>query len=248
MSTTSSDTPSNPTDQPVSFVQHLEELRRRIGVCFLAFLVAAGVGFWQAEGLLAWLRVPAGPLLPSFVFFAPTEALGAYLKVASLAGLAISMPVLLWQAWSFVRPGLLPRERSLGAVFVGWGSVLFVAGGAFAYFVLLPASLRILLGVGRGLLQPMISVERYLAYALGLIGWCGVVFELPVVVYLLAKVGIVTPEWLRQQRPLAILGLVVAAALLTPTTDILNQLLVFLPMIVLYEISIPLARLARTGP
>jgi sec-independent protein translocase protein TatC len=144
-----------------------------------------------------------------------------------------------------VRIGLTRQERGWGAAFVGWGSLLFVSGVAFAYAVLLPASLRILLGIGRGTLEPVISIDRYLSFAIGLLGWCGAVFELPVVIFVLAKVGIVTPEWLRQQRPIAILLLVIASALMTPTTDVVNQLLLVLPMVLLYEASIPLSRLAK---
>ena len=229
---------------PQTLTGHLEELRRRLGICLLALLLCAGISFSQAELLINWLKAPAGDLLPQFVFFAPTEAFSAYLKVAGLAGFMIAMPVILWQTWAFVRTGLTLQERTWGAAFVGWGTVLFAAGVGFAYGVLLPASLRILLGIGKGQLVPVISIDAYLSFVITLLGWCGTVFELPVVIFILAKVGIVTPEWLRQQRPYAILMLVIAAAVLTPTTDMINQLLMTLPMVVLYEISIPLARIA----
>jgi sec-independent protein translocase protein TatC len=233
-----------PADTPQTLSGHLEELRARISISLLALVAAACAGFSQAERLIEGLKAPAGDLLPQFVFFAPTEAFGAYLKVAGLAGLVAAMPVILWQAWLFVRAGLTPQERSWGFGFVVAGSALFALGIAFAYTVLLPASLRILLGIGRGQLVPVISIDAYLTYVITLLGWCGAVFELPAVIFILAKVGIVTPEWLRQQRPTAILTLVIAAALLTPTTDMFNQLLMTVPMVALYEISIPLAKLA----
>ena len=230
--------------EPQTLSGHLEELRGRLGICLLALVFTAGLSFLQAERIIRWLKAPAGELLPQFVFFAPTEAFSAYLKVAGLAGLLLAMPIILWQTWAFVRMGLTTQERSWGAAFVGWGTVLFAAGVAFAYAVLLPASLRILLGIGKGQLVPVISIDAYLSFVITLLGWCGAIFELPVVIFILAKVGIVTPEWLRQQRPYAILGLVIAAALLTPTTDMFNQILMTVPMVVLYEISIPLAAIA----
>ncbi len=234
-------------DPSLTLSDHLEELRRRIGISLLAFLATVGVGFTQAEVIIAWLKRPAGDLLPRFVFFAPTEALAAYLKVAGLSGLVLAMPIILWQVWAFIRTGLTKQERGWGLAFVVWGSVLFAAGVAFAYGVLLPASLRLLLGIGRGSLEPVISIDRYLSFVLSILGWCGVVFELPVIIFILAKVGIVTPEFLAQQRPYAVLALVIAAALLTPTTDIVNQMLMTIPMLLLYEVSIPLARLAARG-
>ena len=232
------------SDRPMTLIEHLDELRKRLALCLLALVIGVAVAFSQVERIIGWLKAPAADRLPHFIFFAPTEALSAYLKVAGLAGLVVAMPVILWQVWAFVRIALTPLERAWGGVFVFFGTILFVAGVAFAYFVLLPASLSILLGIGKGILEPMLSIDRYLSFVLALLSWCGVTFELPVVIFILAKVGIVTPEWLRQQRPYAILVLVTAAALLTPTTDVVNQLLMTIPLVVLYEVSIPLAALA----
>ena len=228
--------------------EHLEEFRRRLGVGFLALLVAVGISFTQVERIVWWLQRPAQPLLPRFAFFSPTEPLLAYLNVAGLSGLILAMPVLLAQLWAFVRTGLTPKERSYGLTFVWWGSLNFLAGTAFAYDVLLPASLRFLLGIGRGTLEPVISIDRYLSFVTTLAFWCGAVFELPVVLWILTKVGIVTPEWLRQQRPYALLVLVIIAAIVTPTTDPVNLCLMALPMILLYEVSILLSRFALPRP
>lgn len=224
---------------------HLEELRRRLGISLIAFLIAAGISFTQVERIIEWLRRPAGPFLVRFAYFSPTEPLLAYVKVAVLAGFILAMPVVLSQLWTFVRGGLTPRERTLGLAFVAWGSAHFVLGAAFAYEVLLPMSMRVLLGIGRGTLEPVLSIDQYLAFVTTLVFWCGVVFELPVVLCVLAKAGIVTPEWLRQQRPCAILALVILAALVTPTTDAVTLLLMAVPLWLLYELSIVLARWAR---
>lgn len=239
---------AGPIEPRLTLTGHLEELRRRLGVSLAALLLAVGISATQIERLIAWLRRPAEGLLPAFAFFSPTEPLIAYLKVACLAGVILAMPILLSQVWAFVRSGLTPRERSYGLMFVGWGSVLFAAGAAFAYAVLLPVSLRVLLGIGRGTLEPVISIDTYLSFVTTLAFWCGVVFELPAVVWLLAKVGVVTPAWLRQSRPYAILVMVIIAALVTPTTDPVSLLLMTAPLLVLYELSIGLARVAATAP
>lgn len=231
-------------ERSFSLTEHLEELRRRLGISLAALLVTSSVSFMSVERLIAWLRRPAGELIPRFAFFSPTEALVAYLKVAVLGGVLVAMPIWLWQLWAFIRPALKPRERAAGFAFVGWGSALFLGGACFAYAVLLPVALRVLLGVGSGTLEPVISIDRYLSFVTTMIVWCGLMFELPAVLFLLAKAGIVTPEWLRQQRPYAILVLVIIAAVVTPTTDVLSLLLMTIPLLVLYEVSILMTRLA----
>lgn len=227
-----------------TFAEHVEELRRRLGISLAAWLAAAGVSLTQVERIVGWLQHPVRHLVPQFAFFSPTEPIVAYAKVVALSGLILAMPVLLAQVWGFIRPGLTPSERSRGVWFVWWASLHFLAGVVFAYALLVPSSLRFLLGVGAGRLMPVISIGRYLSFVTTLCFWGGVIFELPVLVVLLAKVGIVTPAWLRQQRPYAILVLTIIAALVTPTTDMVSLLLMTVPMIVLYELSIILAAFA----
>ena len=236
---------SPPQEPTLTLAGHVEELRRRLAISLGAVLVAVGISVTQVERLITWLKRPAEPLLPHFAFFSPTEPLLAYTKVVLLSGLILAMPIILSQLWAFMRPGLMPRERAYGLTFIWWGSVQFLAGVACAYYGLLPISLRVLLRIGRDSLEPVISIDQYLGFVTSIAFWCGVVFELPVVVWLLAKVGIVTAEWLRQSRPYATLFLVIVAAIITPTTDILNLLLMTIPMLGLYEISILLARAAR---
>ena len=223
---------------------HLEELRRRLGACLAALLVAIGISVAYVEQIIGWLSRPVEGRIPQFAFFTPTEPLVAYVRIAVLCGIILAMPVILWQVWAFIRTGLTSKERSYGLLFVGWGSVQFLAGAAVAYYGFLPASLRVLLGIGERFLAPVISIDRYLAFVTTLIFWSGVVFELPVVLLVLAKVGIVTAEWLRQSRPYAILILVIVAALVTPTTDPVNLFLLAAPLLLLYELSILLTRLA----
>ncbi len=225
-------------ERTLTLADHLEELRRRLALCLVVLLAAVGVSFSQADRIIGWLRRPAEGLLPRFAFFTPTEPLLAYIKVSILAGLILSMPVILSQVWGFVRSGLTWRERYYGLAFIAWGTVLFVAGVAFAYYWLLPVSLKVLLGIGRGILEPVVSIDTYLSFVTGLAFWCGIVFEIPIVLFLLAKVGVVTPEWLRQSRSYAILVIFIIAAVVTPTTDPVNMILMAIPMVLLYEVSI----------
>ncbi len=230
-------------DEPLSLAAHLEELRRRLGLSLLVFLAATGVAGWQAGRLIEWLRAPVEDVLPLFAFFSPTEAFVAHVKVAILGGALLSLPFILAQAWLFIRRGLTDRERSQGLAFVGWTTALFLTGAAFAYFVLLPISLRFLLGIGRAYLEPVISIDRYVSFVTSMIFWSGMSFELPAVLVLLSRLGIVTSEWLRQQRPYAILIIVIVAAVATPTTDMVSLLLLAVPLVVLYEASVWLTRM-----
>ncbi len=231
----------------LTVVEHLEELRRRLGISLAAFLLATAIGLTQARHLIAWLKRPADAFLPQFAFFTPTEPLVAYVKVSVLAGLMLAMPVLLAQGWGFVRSGLLPKERATGAALIGWGTFQFVAGVMVAYLWLVPAALRILLGIGAQAFEPVISIDRYLSFMTTLLFWSGLVFELPVVLVILAKADIVTSAWLRQQRAYAALVLVIIAALITPTTDPVNLLLLAGPLLLLYEASIWLTRFTTGG-
>ena len=233
-----------PNEPRLTIAGHLEELRRRLGVSLAVLLLAIGVSFTQVERLMLWLQRPVDDLLPRLAFFSPTEPLMAYMKVGTLAGLILAMPVTLSQVWGFVQAGLTRQERSHGTIFMVWGSLQFLAGAAMAYYVLLPVSLGFLLGIGQAHFEPVISVGRYLSFVTTMIFWSAITFELPVVLFLLARVGIVTPEWLRQQRPYAILVLVIISAIVTPTTDPFNLFLMAVPLTLLYELSILMTRLA----
>ncbi len=231
-------------DRKLSILGHLEELRRRLWVCLLAVAGASAVSFTWVGQLIEWLKRPAGAALPKLAFFSPPEALLAYMKVAVTAGLFLCMPVVLYELWAFVKPGLSRQEGRYGVAFVWWGSVLFLAGGAFAYWVLLPVSLKFLLGFGGGTLEPIISISKYLSFTVAVILACGMVFQLPLLIFLLAKLDLVKPRTLRSKWRHAVVAMVVAAALLTPTTDVATMLLLVVPMLALYEVSIWIAGVA----
>lgn len=228
----------------LSVLQHLEELRKRILICLAAVTLGTVVSLAWAGRVIEWLKRPAGEALPRLAFFSPAEGVLAYLKVAATAGFILAMPVILHQVWVFVRPGLSNRERRFGLLFIGWGSLSFSGGLAFAYWVLLPASLRFLLSFGSDSLVPMISVSQYLGFVTTVLLAAGFTFEMPLAIFLLARLGMVSPRFLRRQWRLAVVGMMVGAALLTPTTDAVTMLLLAAPMLLLYEVSIRLATLA----
>ncbi|MFO7650287.1 MAG: twin-arginine translocase subunit TatC [bacterium] len=226
----------------MSFFDHLEELRRRIFYALIALGVAAVAGWFVSAPLLAFLTGPVDRL----VFLAPAEAFTTQLKVALIAGALIAAPVVLYQFWRFVRPALLPREAGSIALAVTFGTLFFFGGFAFAYFAAVPVGLKFLLGFETPKLVPMLSVGRYVSFATGIMLAFGIVFQMPVVLFFLTKLGIVTPRMLWKNQRLAILVIVIAAAIFTPP-DVISQMIMAVPMLVLYEVSILGSWLAARG-
>jgi sec-independent protein translocase protein TatC len=235
---------SETDDGKMSFFDHLTELRSRI----IWSLVPAGVGLvialYFTDRIMLFLQRPLTRLKSAPVFLSPTEYFWTYMKVAMIAGLFIAMPVVLWNVWAFVAPGLHKHERKYAAPFVIIGSLLFLLGGAFALLVVIPFAVQFLVNFGmeKGA-QPMISIAAYTDFILKFTLAFGLVFELPVIITLLSMLGIVTPQFLSKNRKYAILINFVIAAVLTPTPDALNQTLMAGPLIILYEIGIIAARI-----
>jgi sec-independent protein translocase protein TatC len=221
-------------EKSMSFTEHLEELRYRlivivvtIGCCFLAL-------YPVSERLLIILRAPMEEQL---YMLAPTEAFFVYLKLSLFGAIVVSLPMTLYQLWAFIAPGLYATEKKYALAFVVLGTVFFGIGGIFAYTVILPFGLKFLLGYGGNLIQPVISVTNYISFVTTMILVFGGVFELPLIVMFLAKLGIVTPALMRRQRKYAILGAFIIGAILTPP-DAFTQVLMAVPIVLLYEISI----------
>ena len=227
----------------MSFLEHLGELRTRI----VWSLVGTGAGLiislYFTPRIMKWLARPLTNLKTELVFTTPTEAFWTYMKVAMVTGLFIAMPVILWQVWAFVAPGLHKHERKYAAPFVIVGSLLFIGGGAFALFVIVPFAMAFLVTFGQEQgLKAMITVSSYIDFILKFTLAFGVVFEMPVVITLLSMLGVVTPQFLSKNRKYAILINFIIAAVLTPTPDVVNQSLMAGPLIILYEIGIICAR------
>lgn len=228
----------------MTIIEHLEELRRRLLFAVLAFAAGLVVSFLFVEPILALLIRPIGRV----VFLAPTEAFFVRLKVAALAGAFLSLPVVLYQVWRFVGVGLTRGERRYALSLLPFSLLLFVGGAAFAFFAILPVGVKFLLGYQTEQLTPMISIGAYLSFATAFVLAFGVVFQLPLVILFLARLGIVTPASLAAGRKYALLGIVILSAVLTPGGDVVSQALMAIPTYVLYEVSILIARAVAPRP
>jgi sec-independent protein translocase protein TatC len=223
-------------------LEHLEELRRRLIRAVIALLVGVVLGTLVTVPVLKILVAPLGDHVPLAI--SPTEAPAVFFKVAVVIGLVIAMPVIMYQIFQFARPGLEPRERRYVIIGAPAASLSFAAGLVFAATVLLPAALPFLQGFLFGIVEQRYSIERYVSFVANILLWAGLVFETPLVMYFLAKLGVVTPQGFAKARRIVIIGAAAGAAVITPTTDPINMLLVMVPFMLLYELGILLARLA----
>jgi len=230
-------------DDKMSFLEHLGELRVRIMRSLYCLLIGLAVAFPFSERVLDWLARPIRKGGYNLVFLAVTEAFWVQMKVALFLGLFIAAPGILWQVWRFVEPGLHDHEKHYAAPFVIIGSLLFILGGAFSLLVVTPSAVAFMLSYARPGLQPMISIDSYIDFLLKFTLGFGAVFEVPLAITILARMGLVTPKMLAQNRKYAILGAFIAGAILTPTPDMINQSLMAGPIIILYEIGIVAARI-----
>jgi sec-independent protein translocase protein TatC len=237
-------------DDKMPFMEHLGELRVRIVRSLYGVLAGAAIALPFSQKIVDWLALPVTRLGYELVFTAPAEAFWVQMKVGLFAGLFLSAPVILWQVWAFVAPGLHRHERKYAAPFVIVGSLMFLLGGSFALYVVTPYALTFLLGYARPGLKPMITIQNHIDFLLKFTLAFGLVFELPLALTLLARMGVVTARTLARHRKYAVLGAFVAAAILTPTPDAFNQALMAGPLIVLYEVGIVSARIfgRKTAP
>ncbi len=232
------------------FTSHLEELRSRLIKSGLAVIAGFAACYGFSEALFGFLVRPLKEVLPegsSLAMIRVQEGFLTHLKIALLAGVFAACPVLFYQTWKFVAPGLYSHEKRYVWPFVGAGTFFFLAGAAFAYWVVFPFGFRFLLAYAHGPVQASISIDAYLGFATRLILAFGVVFQLPVVVFFLARMGLVQAKTLSRGRGYALLVIVIVAAMLTPP-DVFTQLLMALPLYLLYEISIVVARVFARSP
>jgi sec-independent protein translocase protein TatC len=234
----------------MGFLEHLEELRRRI----IYSIIAVAVGFfacWRyAEKIYGYMQQPIMTALRNngmaekLVYLNPTEPFNLYLKIAALAGLFVASPFVLYQVWLFISPGLYRNEKKYVMPFMFSTVGLFLSGGYFGYKIVYPAALDFLIGYGKQF-QPMITVGEYTDLFLTIIIGMGAIFELPILAFFLALMGIVTAGFMWKNLRYAILVIFIIAAILTPTTDILNMCLFAAPMVGLYVLSIGVAFLVH---
>ena len=225
------------------FLSHLEELRRRL----IFSAIAVGIGFVCcyafAEELFELLLIPLKSELPEgdrLIFTNLPEMFLAYLKTAFITGILLASPVIFYQLWKFVAPGLYQHERKYGFSFVICSTILFICGSLFGYFIVFPFGFKFFLGYANENIQALPSVKQYFGFATRLLLAFGIVFELPVIIFFLSKVGIVDVAFLRKKRKYALLLAFAMAAILTPP-DVITQCMMALPLILLYEIGILVA-------
>jgi sec-independent protein translocase protein TatC len=235
----------------VSLGSHLTELRRRLTYAALSVLVTTLVAFVFHEQVLILLMEPAQQFvdIPNGkpIYTELTEFISVAAKTSLLVGLFVSLPFVLYQVVMFVAPGLNPKERKYLYLLMPASLLAFVVGAAFGYRVLFPPMVNFLLNFGSDVATPMISIRSYVNLMLTLLFWMGIIFEIPVVIFFLAKIGLVSPEALARNRRYAIVVAFILGAVITPTFDPINQALVAGPIIVLYEVSVWLAKLAARG-
>jgi len=225
-------------DRSLTLIEHLNELRKRILISLAALVIATLSSLPFASAVLKVLKIPAGGVIDRLVFFSPQDAFLIYMRIAFLCGFTISLPVILYQLWVFISPALEERFKKGAGRFVFICFVAFILGCCFAYFVLLPPALRFLLSFAKEELVPVISANNYISFITGLILSCGLIFQMPVLSFILSKIGVVQAHFLRKQYRYAIVVILILAALITPTSDIFNMLMLAFPMLLLYEVSI----------
>ncbi|MFY9398240.1 MAG: twin-arginine translocase subunit TatC [Desulfomonilia bacterium] len=219
---------------------HLEELRWRLIKCVIAVAVGFVATYAFKERIFEFLVEPLVKVLPEdshLIYTSLPEAFITYLKVAFFAGLVLAAPVIFYQIWKFVMPGLYENERRYVVPFMLIATFFFLTGVSFAYFVLFPYGFQFFLGFQTDSIAAMPAMKDYLGFVMKLMIAFGLSFELPVVMFFLAKMGLVSPEGLKKQRKYAILIVFIVAAILTPP-DIISQIMLAIPLLVLYELSI----------
>jgi sec-independent protein translocase protein TatC len=229
----------------MTFLDHLEELRKRLVVSLIAVTVGFFASWAFAEEIFGYLQAPLADFLPpgdTLAYTRLTAPFFLYMKVAFFSGLFVAAPVILLQLWLFIAPGLYRKERRLAAPFIIFGTLFFLLGGYFGYRFLLPATCSFFVETGKQFKQ-MVTVDDYFSFASTIIIACGVVFETPILIFFLARLGIVTPAFLIQKFKWAVVLSFVIAAVVTPTPDMVTQAALAIPMILLYLIGVGVAYL-----
>lgn len=227
-------------DKKLTLTDHLEELRRRIITCFLLVIVSAGVVYAYIEPIVTYLSGH----IDNLVFLHPIEAFVVRLKVAVVIGFIAVLPLVLLQIISFIASGLTNKERRALYIYLPFAIMIFLGGASFFYFLVMPLGLAFLLGLATPNLQAMISINAYFSFLILGVMVFGFVFELPLVIMFLTRLGIVNPQGLRNNWTLAVVIIFLTAGILTPP-DVATQFMLALPILVLYELSIFLSKMVK---
>ncbi|MEE9175170.1 MAG: twin-arginine translocase subunit TatC [Thermodesulfobacteriota bacterium] len=232
-------------EEKMSFLDHLGELRKRLLWSFLAILVFFIPAYAFSNEIFDFLMKPLIENLPegsSLIFTRPAEGFTTYLKVSFFASVLLAVPFILYQAWKFVAPALYKKEKQIIIPFIFFGSLFFLLGAAFCYYVASPPAFKFLLNeYSSEYVKAFPTISEALSFFMALIFGFGLVFEFPLIIFILARIGVVTSKWLREKRKYAIILSALIAAILTPTTDAISMMLMFVPIVVFYELGILVA-------
>ena len=222
-----------PSRKHATFFDHLDELRGRVIQFLFVYAVCCFFAYNLTGSILPYVIKPVGAV----VFNAPGEAFSAYMILTLLGGFIIALPYFLYQIWAFAWEALTEKERKYIVFFGPLSLVFFIAGASFAFFVIVPIALKFLLSFSSNDVVPMISIKSYISFVGNFVLAFGIVFELPLALVFLVKIGVATPEFLRQYRRHAIMVILIVSAILTPP-DAVSQLLMAAPLVVLYELGV----------
>ena len=232
----------------MGFLDHLEELRWRIIKAVIGIVAGAIlVGIFIDDIMKFVIFFPAKNTIPplTIINLKPYGQFTLYMEVILIGGIIVSVPNIIYQFWKFIEPALRPNERKYITGIVFFTSLCFVTGLVFAYFVLLPTALNFFASFGTELIENQIDANEYMKFVISVCILAGVVFELPMVSFFLSKVGILKPQFMRKYRKHAIVGILIIAAIMTPSPDIASQILLAIPLFILYEISIYICKVSQ---
>ena len=225
-------------DGSMTLIAHLTELRSRLIKCLLAIAVGSGVGYYFIDDIMHYLTVPVGKLY----YMQPAEAFFTYIKIAVVVGFLLALPVIFYHVWRFFLPALTRAERLVLGIVVPVSVILFFLGLAFSFFLVFPAAIMFFKGFGNEELEALFSVNRYFEFVIMFVLPFGFVFELPLVITILGKLGFITSVFLRKYARIVIFLSFVIAAIISPTPDVCTQSMIALPMIALYGVGYLIVR------
>jgi sec-independent protein translocase protein TatC len=231
------------TDRELTLMEHILELRSRLVWAVLALIIGTVIGTLFTERVLQVLIIPLGDNVPQTI--APTESIMVYFRIALILGVTLAMPVIVYEAIMYVLPGMLPNERKYLVFLVPGAGVSFAAGVAFAVFVMMPGMIQFMQGFLTTVVENNWTLQNYINFMTFVMFWMGILFEMPLVIFFLAKLGVVTVSQLRKARRWAMIVAAVVAAIVTPSHDPVNMLVLMVPLVVLYEFGIILAHFAK---
>jgi sec-independent protein translocase protein TatC len=230
-------------EKKLTLLGHFQELRKRLIRSVIAVAITVVISFMFWKWIFYILILPAQEI--NLVFIELTEMIGTIMRVCLASGIILAMPYLTFQAIMFVSPALTHREKNYLYIILPWITFMFLVGVVFGYFILIPPAVGFLYTFGSDIATPQIKIGNYIAIITRLLLAIGLVFELPVVTTFLARIGVVKAKWLADKRKIAIIVAFILAAIITPTFDPINQSLVAVPLVILYEMSIWLAKLVE---